>query len=162
MISRCVAMKIAVWFKQKFEQLLLLYFLVLFGQQHRLNVGQHTTSRNCDTTKELVQLFVVANGKLEMARYDPCFLIVTSSVSSQFQNLSRQVFQNSSQIDWCTGSNSVSIVAFPEKTVNSTDGKLKSSSTLGSVHRSITTIINDRFVTMTLPSFDIQTHKHKF
>lgn len=49
-------------------------FLVLTSllarEQLRCNVGNDTTLRDDNVTKELVQLFIVANRKLEMTGYD--------------------------------------------------------------------------------------------
>ena len=49
-------------------------FLVLTSllawEQLRCNVGDDTTLRDDNVTKELVQLFIVANRKLEMTGYD--------------------------------------------------------------------------------------------
>merc|ERR1719433_401387 len=43
---------------------------------------------------------------------DTGFLVIASSIACQLQDLSSQVFHDSSQIDWCSSSNTFSIVAF--------------------------------------------------
>lgn len=64
-----------------------------------MDVGQNTTLGDSDMTQELVQLFIVADGKLKMTRDDTSLLVVTGSIASQLENLSSQVFKNGSQVD---------------------------------------------------------------
>jgi hypothetical protein len=59
-------------------------------------------------TKELVQLLIVADRELKMARDDTSLLVVTSSVSSQLKNFGRKVLEDRSKIDWSTGTNTES------------------------------------------------------
>ena len=61
-------------------------------------------------------------------------IVVTSSVSSQLKDLSAQILKHSSQVHWSTSTNTLSIVAFPKKTVDTTNRELKpcsGGSTLG-------------------------------
>ena len=39
--------------------------LLALGQQHRVDVGQHTAAGDGDVAEQLVQLLVVADGELE-------------------------------------------------------------------------------------------------
>ena len=55
-----------------------------------------------NVAEELVQLFVVADGELQVARDDTLLLVVASGVSSEFENLSGEVFEDSSEIDCAT------------------------------------------------------------
>lgn len=48
-----------------------------------MNVGQDTTLGDGDVTKELVQLLIVPDSELKMARNDTGLLVVTGSVASQ-------------------------------------------------------------------------------
>lgn len=58
-----------------------------------MNVGQHTTSSDRDASKQLAQLLIIADCKLNVTGYDASLLVVTSSVTGQLQNLSCQIFQ---------------------------------------------------------------------
>jgi len=102
--------------------------VILLGQQDSLDVGEDTTAGDGDSSKKLVQLLVVSDSQLQMSRDDPRFLVVTGSVTSQLENLSRKVLQDSSQVDWSSATNTVSIVSFPQVSVNTTDRELESSS----------------------------------
>lgn len=67
-----------------------------------VDVGQDTTLRDGDVAEELVQLLVVADGELEMTRDDTGLLVVTRSVASQLEDLSRQVLKDSCEVDRST------------------------------------------------------------
>jgi hypothetical protein len=53
-------------------------------------------------SEKLVQLFIVANGKLKMTRDDAGLLIVTSGVTGQLEDFSSEVFQDSSEVNGST------------------------------------------------------------
>jgi len=82
---------------------------------------------DCDVTQELVQLLIVADGELKMTRDDTGLLVVTGSVASQFQNFSSKIFEDSSQVDWGTSTDTLSVVALSEETVNTTDWESETS-----------------------------------
>ena len=88
-----------------------------------VNVGEDTTLGNCDVTEKLVQFLIVADGKLKMTGNDTSLLVVTSGVTSQLENFSSEVLENGSQVDGSTSTNTLGIVAFPQETVNTTDGE---------------------------------------
>jgi hypothetical protein len=100
----------------------------LLGQENGLDVGQDTTLSNGDTREKFVQLFVVADGKLQVTRDDAGLLVVTGSVTGQLENLSGQVLHDGSQVDGSTGTNTFSVRALAEHSVDTTNGKLKSGS----------------------------------
>lgn len=102
------------------------WFLGLLGQENSLNVGQDTTLCDGDTGQELVQLFVVTDGQLQVTRDDPGLLVVTSGVSGQLENFSGQVLHDGRQVDGGSGADTFSVASFAEHTVNTTDGELKS------------------------------------
>jgi hypothetical protein len=90
--------------------------------EHTLvNVGQDTTLGDCDVTQQLVQLLIVADGELKMTRDDTGLLVVTSGVASKFEDFSRKVFKDSSQVDWSTSTDTLSVVALSQETVDTTD-----------------------------------------
>ena len=104
-----------------------LLLLGLLGQEDCLDVGQDTTLGNSHTREELVQLFVIADGKLQVTGDDPGLLVITGSIACQLKNFSSKVFHDSSQVDWCTSSYTFSIVALAQQTVDTTNRELKSS-----------------------------------
>ena len=101
--------------------------LGLLGQKNGLDVGQDSTLGDGDTGQKFVQLFVVSDSQLQVTRYNPGLLVVSGGVTCQFENLSGQVLQNSGQVNWGAGSNSLCVVSFPQETVDTSDWELKSS-----------------------------------
>jgi hypothetical protein len=88
-----------------------------------VNVGEDTTLGDGDVSEQLVQLLVVADGELEMAGNDTGLLVVTGSVSGQLEDLSRQVLKDSGEVDGSTSTDTLSVVALAEETVDTTDGE---------------------------------------
>jgi len=119
------ALKRALSLGKGLEVLSLLGLLGLLGEEHSLDVRQHTTLGDGHTGEELVQFLVVADGQLKMTGDDPCLLVVTSGVSCQLEDLSCQVFHDSGKVDWCAGTNTLAIVALAEQTVDTSHGELK-------------------------------------
>ncbi len=58
---------------------------------------------------------------------DPRLLVVTSGVTSQLEHFSGQVFHDSSQVDGSTRPDTLSIVAFTQEPVDSSDRELEPS-----------------------------------
>jgi hypothetical protein len=52
-----------------------------------VNIGQNTTLCDSNVSEKFVQLLVIANGKLEVAGNDAGLFVVTSGVTSQFEDL---------------------------------------------------------------------------
>ena len=86
-----------------------------------MDVGEDTTLGNGDVTQELVQLLIVADGKLEVTRDDTGLLVVTGGVTSQLEDFSSEVLEDGSQIDGSTGTNTLGVVALAEQTVDTTN-----------------------------------------
>ena len=59
-----------------------------------MDLGQDTTLGDGDTTEELVQLFVVSDGELQVSGDDSRLLVVSGGVTGQFEDFGRQVFEN--------------------------------------------------------------------
>lgn len=71
-----------------------------FGYELTLvDIGQDTALCDGDVTQKLVQLLIVADGKLEMARDDTGLLVVTRGVASEFQDFGSQVLEDCCEID---------------------------------------------------------------
>ena len=111
------------WVEQR-ENLSLL--LGLLGQKDSLDVGEDTALGNGDSGEQFVELLVVTDGQLEVTGDDPGLLVVTGSVASQLEDLSRQVLHNGSQVHGGTGSYALSIVSLAEQTMDTSNGELES------------------------------------
>ena len=102
--------------------------ILLLGQRNCLDVGQHTTLSNGHSLEQLVQLFVVSDGQLQVSGNDSPFVIVYGSVSCQVQDFSSQVFQHSCKVDWGTSYNPLSVVSFADASVDLPNPELQTSS----------------------------------
>ncbi|KAG7224895.1 hypothetical protein INR49_014811 [Caranx melampygus] len=95
--------------------------------KNSLDVGQHTTLGDGDSTQKLVELLVVADGQLQVTGDDTGLLVVAGSVAGQLEDLSSQVLEHSGQVDGSTSTNTLSIVAFAQQPVHTTDWELETS-----------------------------------
>ncbi|XP_014868125.1 PREDICTED: uncharacterized protein LOC106933405 [Poecilia mexicana] len=102
--------------------------LGLLGQQHRLDVGQHSTLSDGDSTQQLVELLVVADGQLQVTGDDAGLLVVAGGVPSQLQDLSGQILEHSGQVDGGSGTDPLAVVAFAQQPVNTAHWELESGS----------------------------------
>lgn len=90
-----------------------------------MDVGQNTTLSDGDVSQQLVQLLIVSDGELEVTRDDTGLLVVTSGVTSQLEDFGSEVLENGSEVDGSTGTDTLSVVALAEKTVDTTNGERK-------------------------------------
>jgi len=86
-----------------------------------VNVGQDTTLSDRDVSQKLVQFLIVTDGELEMTGNDTGLLVVTGSVTSQLEDFGREVFENGSEVDGSTGTNTLSVVTLSEETVDTSN-----------------------------------------
>ncbi|XP_008482967.2 uncharacterized protein LOC103519656 [Diaphorina citri] len=96
-----------------------------FGE-HGLDVGQNSSLGDGDAGQELVQLFVVADGQLQVTGDDTGLLVVTCGVAGQLENFSGQILHDGGQVDGSAGSDALGVVALAQETVDSSDGELES------------------------------------
>jgi citrate lyase alpha subunit len=114
-----------------------------------MNVGQDTTLGDCDVAQKLVQLLIVADGELEMTGNNTGLLVVAGSVTGQFENFSCEVFEDGSQVDWGTGTDTLSVVALSEETVNTADWESETSLGGATVSKEVSQTVQVRVVLIT-------------
>ena len=59
-----------------------------------------------------------------MAGHNTGFLVITSGVTSQLENLSSQVLEDGSEVDGGTSTDTLSVVALLQETMDTADGEL--------------------------------------
>lgn len=64
-----------------------------------LDVGHDTTLRDDNMSEELVQLFVVADGELQVTGDDTLLLVVARGIASEFENFGSQVLEDCGEVD---------------------------------------------------------------
>ena len=99
----------------------------LLGEEDSLDVGEDSTLGDGDSGQELVQLLVIPDGELEVTGDDPSLLVVTGSITGQLEDLSSEVLHDGGQVDGGTSTNTGGIVSLAEKTVDTSNGELKTS-----------------------------------
>lgn len=104
-----------------------LLLLSLLGEEHSLDVRQHTTLGDGHTVEKFVELLIVADSQLQVARDNPRLLVVAGSVASQLQNLSSKVLHDGGEVHGCTSADALGVVALAQKPVDTADGELQPS-----------------------------------
>ena len=97
----------------------------LLGQKHRVDVGKNTTGRDCHTAKQLVELFIVADGELKVAGNDARLLVIAGRVSGQLEDLSGEILHDGSEVHGSTSTDAGRVLACLEVAGNTAHGELK-------------------------------------
>ena len=92
-----------------------------------VDVGQNTTLGDGDVAEKLVQLLIVADGELEVTGNDTGLLVVASGVASKLEDFGSQVLKDGSEVDGSAGTDTLSVVALAEETVDTTDRECETS-----------------------------------
>jgi len=92
-----------------------------------VNVGENTALCDRDVSEKFVQFFVVPDGELEMTGDDTGFLVITGSIACQLEDFSCEVLKDCGEVDRCTCTDSLGVVALAEETVDTTNRECKTS-----------------------------------
>jgi hypothetical protein len=92
-----------------------------------VNVGEDTALSDGHTTKEFVQLLVVANGQLDVAGDDAGLAVITSSVARELKDLGIELLEDGCQVDGGTGADAGGELALSQVATDSADRELKTS-----------------------------------
>ena len=68
----------------------------------RCSLWQDTTLGDGNVTEKLVEFLIVADSELQVTGDDTGLLVVTSSVTSELEDLSCEVLEDSGEVDWIT------------------------------------------------------------
>ena len=74
-------------------------------------VGKHASPRQHRGTDQLVELLVVVDGELEVARGDADLLVVARGVAGELEDLGRQVLEHRGQVDGGAGGEARGVAA---------------------------------------------------
>ena len=88
------------------------------------DVGEDTSFSNCGVGQQFVELFVVSDGEENVSWDNSGFFVVLGGITGKFQNLSSQIFEDGSEIDWGTSTDSFSVVGVSEESSDSSDWEL--------------------------------------
>ena len=90
-------------------------------------MGNNTTLGDDDVAEQTAQFFVVSDGELKVTRHDTVLLVITGGVTSQLENLSSEILKDGSEVDRSTSTDTLSVVALLQETVDTTDWELETS-----------------------------------
>ena len=91
-----------------------------------MDVGQNTTSSDGHVAEKDVQFLVVADGQLQVSGDDACTLVVTGSIAGELKDLSAQVLEDSSKVDWSATTEAGGQVLLAHVSGHTADRELKS------------------------------------
>ena len=97
----------------------------LLGEEDGVDVGEDTALGDGDAAHELVELLVVADGELEVARVDARLLVVAGGVAGQLEDLGGEVLEDGGQVDRGAGGDALAVVAVLEVAVDPADRELQ-------------------------------------
>lgn len=100
----------------------------LLWEKDGVDVWEHTTLGDGDSAHELVELFVVSDGELQVSRGDSGLLVVSGGVACELEDLGGEVLKDGGQVDWGAGTNSGTDGGLLDVSVDTTDWELESSS----------------------------------
>merc|ERR1711966_636348 len=101
--------------------------LALLWEEHSVDVWQDTAGSDGDAAEQLVELLVVADCQLDVARDDALLLVVAGCVASELEDLSGEVLEDSSEVHRSTSTDASGVAADAEVAVDAANWELESS-----------------------------------
>ena len=92
-----------------------------------MDVWEYASTSDGHGTEELVELFVIADSKLNVAGNDASLFVVASSIAGELEDFSGEVLENRRKVDWGTSTNTGGVFAFLEIAADTANWKLESS-----------------------------------
>ena len=90
-----------------------------------MDVGKNSSLGDCYASQEFVQLFVVSDGELDVARSDTRSLVVLGSISSELEKLGCQILKDSSHVDGRSRTDTLGESPLTEVSRHAADGELE-------------------------------------
>ena len=97
----------------------------LLGQQRRVDVREHAAGRDRDRAEELVELLVVADGELDVARHDARLLVVARGVARELEDLGAEVLEDGAHVDAGADADPRGVLALAEVAVQARHRELE-------------------------------------
>ena len=93
-----------------------------------MDVWKDSTSGDGGVSHESGEFLVVSDSKLDVSWDDSASSVVSGGVTCELEDLGGEVFKDSGEIDWGTGSNSLGVSSNSKMSGDSSYWELKSSS----------------------------------
>ena len=92
-----------------------------------MDVREDTAGSDGDAAQELVELLVVADGELDVARDDALLLVVAGCVASELEDLSGEVLEDSSEVHRSASTDASGVAADAQVAVDAAHWELEPS-----------------------------------
>ena len=102
-----------------------LLLLALLWQEDGVDVWQNAAGCDGDASEQLVELLVVADGKLDVTWDDALLLVVAGGVACKLEDLGSKVLEDGGEVHWGTSADASGVAAGAEVAVDATDRELK-------------------------------------
>ena len=102
----------------------LVFAFLFLGEKDGVDVRKNTSLGDGDSSEELVQLFVISDGELNVTRGDAASLVILGSISRELEKLGGQVLQNGCHVDRSSRANSLGETSLTEISCHAADGEL--------------------------------------
>ena len=93
-----------------------------------MDVRENTSLGDGDVAEELVQLFVVSDGELDVTRDDSGSLVVLGGVAGEFEKLGGEVLEYRGHVDRSSRAGSLGEATLAEVASHAADGELETCS----------------------------------
>ena len=91
-----------------------------------MDVGKNTALGDGDRSQKLVELLVVSDGQLDVARNNAGLLVVASGVSGELEDLGGEVLEDGGEVDAGANSDALGVAALLQVASDTRDGELES------------------------------------
>jgi hypothetical protein len=100
-------------------------FGALLWEKDGMDVWKNTARGNGDSSKELVELFVIFDSEGKVTWNDTALLVVAGGVAGKFENLGAEVLKDCCQVNRGTSTHTSRVLSLTEVTSDTTDRELK-------------------------------------
>jgi len=107
------------------RSLLAFWLLGLRREEHGVDVRENTTVSNSCVGHELVEFLIVSDGEENVSGDDSGLLVILGSISGEFENFSSKIFEDCSEVNWSSSSDSLGVSSDLEESGDSSDWELK-------------------------------------
>ena len=91
-----------------------------------MDVGEDTTGSDGGVAHKSAELFIVADGELDVTGHNSRLLVVLGGVACKLEDLSREVLKDGGEVHRGTSTDALSVAALLHETGDPADGELKS------------------------------------
>jgi len=97
------------------------------GEEDGVDVGEDTTLGDGDASEQLVELLVVSDGELDVARHNAGLLVVTGSIAGKLKDLGGEVLEDGGEVDRSASTNAGGVLALLQVAADAADRELQTS-----------------------------------